>query len=48
MKEIGKLWKKISEKDKAWFQSMAAKDKERYKKEMDDMQKLKDQHKMDN
>ena len=27
---------------------MAAKDKERYKKEMDEMQKLKEQHKMDN
>ena len=46
MKEIGRLWKSISEKEKAWYQKMAAKDKERYKNEMDHMQKLKEKHKM--
>jgi hypothetical protein len=46
MKEIGRLWKSISEKEKSWYQKMAAKDKERYKKEMDRMQKLKEKHKM--
>jgi len=47
MKEIGRQWKSISEKDKAWYQSMASKDKERYKREMDDMNKLKEFHKID-
>ena len=46
MKEIGRLWKSINEKDKTWYQNMASKDKERYKKEMDQMQKLKERHKM--
>lgn len=46
MKEIGRLWKNISDSEKSWYQSMAAKDKERYKKEMEEMQRLKEQHKM--
>lgn len=46
MKEIGRLWKSISESEKSWYQSMAAKDKERYKKEMEEMQRLKEKHKM--
>lgn len=48
MKEIGRQWKSIDEKEKAWYQSMALKDKERYKKEMDQMNKLKEFHKIDN
>ena len=47
MKEIGRQWKAISEKDKEWYQSMASKDKERYKREMDEMNKLKEFHKID-
>lgn len=47
MKEIGRQWKVITDKDRAWYQSMALKDKERYKKEMDDMNKLKEFHKLD-
>ena len=46
MKEIGRLWKNIGEKEKNWFQTMAMKDKERYKREMDEMQRLKDKYKM--
>lgn len=48
MKEIGRQWKSINDKDKAWYQNMAAKDKERYKKEMEQMNKLKEFHKLDN
>lgn len=48
MKEIGRQWKTISEKDKAWYQNMASKDKERYKREMDEMNRLKEHHKIDN
>lgn len=48
MKEIGRQWKNITEKDKAWYQSMALKDKERYRREMDEMNKLKEYHKLDN
>lgn len=46
MKEIGRLWKSINEKEKAWYQNMASKDKDRYKREMEAMQKLKDKHKI--
>lgn len=46
MKEIGRLWKSINDKEKAWYQNMASKDKDRYKREMESMQKLKDKHKM--
>lgn len=46
MKEIGRLWKNITDSEKSWYQSMAAKDKERYKREMEEMQRLKEQHKM--
>lgn len=46
MKEIGRQWKSINEKDKAWYQNMASKDKERYKREMDQMTKLKEFHKL--
>ena len=33
-KKLGKLWKKISEKDKLKYVKMAEKDKQRYKKEI--------------
>lgn len=46
MKEIGKLWKNIGDKEKDWFKTIASKDKERYKKEMENMQKLKNKHNM--
>lgn len=48
MKEIGRQWKSINEKDRAWYQNMASKDKDRYKKEMEQMNKLKEFHKLDN
>ena len=32
-KEIGAMWKTISDKEKSKFEEMAAKDKERYEKE---------------
>lgn len=47
MKEIGRQWKSISEKDKAWYQNMAGKDKERYRREMEEMNKLKQAHQLD-
>jgi len=46
MKEIGRLWKSIADSEKSWYQSMASKDKERYKREMEEMQHLKEKHKM--
>lgn len=48
MKEIGRQWKSINDKDKAWYQNMASKDKERYRREMEQMNKLKEFHKLDN
>ena len=48
MKEIGRQWKIINDKEKAWYQNMALKDKERYKREMEEMNKLKESHKLDN
>jgi len=47
MKEIGRQWKHISDEDKEWYQTMALKDKERYRREMDEMNKIKEFHNID-
>lgn len=47
MKEIGRQWKNIQPDEKEWYQNMALKDKERYKKELDDMNKIKEFHCID-
>jgi uncharacterized protein (UPF0305 family) len=48
MKEIGRQWKNITPDEKEWYQKMALKDKERYKNEMDKMNKLKESYNIDN
>lgn len=47
MKEIGRQWKSITPDEKEWYQNMALKDKERYKKELDQMNKIKEFHCID-
>lgn len=44
MKEIGRQWKSITPDEKEWYQNMALKDKERYKKEIEQMNKIKEFH----
>jgi hypothetical protein len=47
MKEIGRQWKNINPEEKDWYQNMALKDKERYKREMDQMNKIREFHNID-
>lgn len=44
MKEIGRQWKIITREDKDWYQNMALKDKDRYRREMDEINKIKEFH----
>lgn len=47
MKEIGRQWKNITPDEKEWYQNMALKDKDRYKREINEMNRIKEYHNID-